>query len=142
MKLSLFESALAGSALAVLALSANIGRAELFDSAVIRNNTAFANSPRAIEAFPELARSPVTHRASEFSSTGNFARDRSPRVLEQYPVLTRVETFPSPGATRIKPFEIGNSAVAASPRALEQFPWLARRGGASGLNFEIAPLKD
>jgi len=116
---------------AMLALTASTASGQSF-------NRAYATSPRAIEAFPWLARSGAQPKATTPTSvpaavTRNTAYAASPRALELYPQLGR----PVPVLSKTATPEIKNAAYAASPRAKEQFPWLTR----AAQTFEVAPLK-
>lgn len=100
-------------------------------------------SPRALEAFPELARTAVVAGSEATSATAydavakNRALASSPRALELFPQLGRpvvaLSKAPSPAVVAAR-----NPAYAASPRTLELFPELSRTS--AGPTFEIAPL--
>lgn len=123
---------------AVLALTAIVATGQSFSQADAPKNPAYAASPRAIEAFPWLARNSVQSKSATTESvpaavTRNPAFAASPRVLELYPQLGR----PVPVLSKATAPAIKNAAYAASPRAKEQFPWLTR----GVQTFEVAPLK-
>ena len=130
---------------AALTLSATTGTGQVFNSVEALKNSAVANSPRAIEAFPWLAvRSAPSPKSSGSKNvpaevTRNRAFASSPRVLEQFPELAR----PTEASERSAVWPvIKNRAFASSPRAQEEFPWLARGSfKATEQPFEIAPLK-
>ena len=125
-------------AIAVLSLGITAGSGQFVDSADLKNR-AIAASPRAVEAFPWLARTGAksvccVEAVTKSNSTlvevkKNRALAASPRMLELFPELTR-SALPSEGsvATGIDPLTevTANRALAASPRALETFPMLAR----------------
>jgi hypothetical protein len=133
-------------AVAATALSLHLttGAAQSVESVESLNNRAVSASPRAIEAFPWLARPSLPPGQARIidndlaQSRRNRAYSVSPRALEQFPELAR----PEPSSQReftIAPLAEGNTAVLASPRTREEFPILSRsetgtaRGGASKL---------
>jgi hypothetical protein len=139
-------------ALAAAALSLNLPTAiaQAADSAEALKNRAIAASPRALEQFPWLGRTPATpEEACCPISTGltalqearkNRGLAASPRALEVFPELGLTPAA-RPEFT-IAPVVEKNAALAASPRAKEEFPALSRsraqepgsaRGGASRL---------
>jgi hypothetical protein len=130
---------------AALSLSATTGIGQVFNSAEALKNSAVANSPRAIEAFPWLAvkSAPSPKASASRTAVAEVSRNRafasSPRVLEQFPELR----FPAQVSERAVVWPvIKNRAYASSPRAQEEFPWLARGSfKVTEQPFEIAPLK-
>ena len=142
MKTKLTLNLLAVAAAASLGLTT--ATAQPVDSVNALKNRAIAASPRALEAFPWLARtgSPRSEACcvkNEFTEgLKNSAYAASPRFLEMFPELTRRNA-------RTAEFNIAplvNSAFTSSPRVREEFPELSRgvvpekgsaRGGASKL---------
>ncbi len=120
------------------------------------NNRAVANSPRAKEQFPWLARQsapqakPTPNAKSALSAIKkNRSLATSPRMLEQFPELARGEQSATVATAKSSSGEsqlanvIRNPALAHSPRMIEQFPELARSYAAqpAKMSFEEAPLK-
>lgn len=142
-------------AVSAAALSLNIASvsAQLFDAADVAKNSAIANSPRAIEVFPLLARGSAKPTvAAKPSSSGTALADvtknrafaSSPRMLEQFPELARTGAPSRKSVESSVPSNIAkNRALAASPRVLEEYPELARSRAAkaSQKTVEIAPIK-
>ena len=142
--ISLLASLMAISAVT----SSTLGQS--FDSPDALKNKALVNAPRTREAFPSLslrsdtAAKPDWGRRVTDHRFENVAWAHSPRVLEEFPGLSR-SAFSS---TQTKlpvmaPEALRNRAWAASPRAREEFPWLDRGGRATEASgpIEVAPLK-
>ena len=139
---------------AALSLNATTGVGQVFNAKDVINNRAVANSPRAKEEFPWLARSNTDPTRSQKAATTaksalakvkeNSALAASPRMKELYPELARPAVTPSECAVATRSGNNAlaevrrNSALAASPRMKELFPELAR--GAER-TIEVAPLK-
>ena len=152
MKTNMKSYLLAVSA-AALSLNITTVSAQLFDAADVARNSAVANSPRAIEVFPWLARGsvkpavavkPSSTRTALADVTKNRAFASSPRTLEQFPELARTGAPLRKFVESSVPSNIAkNRAFAASPRVLEEFPELARGRAAktSEKSVEIAPIK-
>ena len=139
---------------AALSLNATTGVGQVFNAKDVINNRAVANSPRAKEEFPWLARGGTEPtRSKEAVTTSksalaevkeNRAFAASPRMKELFPELARPAVTPSECAVATRSGNNAlaevrrNSALAASPRMKELFPELAR--GAER-TIEVAPLK-
>ena len=135
---------------AVLALNISTSSGQVFSPADALNNSAIAASPRAKEAFPWLARAPVTRmdacckETTENTALAMVKRNRalaaSPRMLEQFPELARPGTPSKTPEFNIAPLAEQNAAILSSPRMRELYPALSRgavsgtaKGGASKL---------
>lgn len=142
-------------AVSAAALSLNITTvsAQLFDAADVAKNSAVANSPRAIEVFPWLARRSATPAvavkpSSPRTALADVAKNRafasSPRTLEQFPELARTGAPSRRLVESSVPSNVAkNHAFVASPRVLEEYPELARGRAAKPIEktVEIAPIK-
>ena len=130
------------------------GLGQMFAAADVRHNRAIADSPRAREEFPWLARGAGESRRSQDAVKtsesalelvrNNSALSVSPRMLEQYPALARPTMTPGEDAvattgridalTKVR----RNAALADSPRMQELHPELSR---VVEKTLKIAPLK-
>lgn len=131
---------------AALALNISTGSGQVFSPADAVNNRAIAASPRTKEAFPWLARAPVTRteacckETTENTALAAVKKHRalaaSPRMLEQFPELARSATPSEAPVFNIAPLPEKNTAILSSPRYRENHPEVARgtaKGGASRL---------
>ncbi len=150
-RISLRLSLAGAGGLACLAAS-SLARAQDFGIAEVARNRAIAASPRAIEAFPWLARGVTSPGQPTSAAARSIRADRfrnralasSPRMIEEFPELDRpVEAVRAGSASPWHSGLPGNRGIASSPRAIEEFPALRRlEGGAAGVSgFQVAPLK-
>ena len=132
----------------LLALATSHVGAQSFDASSTTRHHALASAPRSLEGYPWLAARGVTrHEATRSTAATSLASARShgalsqhPRVLEQFPELTRdTASRRNPATATQSPALPRNEALAASPRTVEQFPALSRTPSTPA--FEIAPLK-
>ena len=106
-----------------------------------QQNTAVARSPRALEAFPALARPASVRTLKTAYTSSNVAFNASPRAMEEFVELAR----PSLPAVREGHVvrRMWGVPLAANPRALEENPELARQTLPAAVEptFQVAPLK-
>lgn len=106
-----------------------------------RQNSAIARSPRALEAFPALARPASVRTVKTAYTSSNVAFNSSPRAMEEFVELARPSlpaTGEVPGVGRV-----WGVPLASNPRALEENPELARQTLPAAVEptFQVAPLK-
>lgn len=130
-----------GLGVALLSCVALPGQSQEFSVADARQNRAIAMSPRALEAFPALARPASVRPARTDSPSAHAAFNASPRAIEEFVELARPARAVERGDRLVA--RVWGMPLAANPRALEENPGLARQWLPAAVEptFQVAPLK-